>query len=200
VTRIKICGLTRPEDIEAVNAHLPDYAGFVFAQSRRRITVEQARSLSAALDDRIVPVGVFVDAPISQIAAMANDGIIRMVQLHGSEDAAFIHELRQHLTDPRTPIIKAYRAVEGADYLLVDNQTPGSGRPLAMSEAKLRDLLATAPLPVFLAGGISPDTIETALSYKPYAIDISSGAETDGVKDASKIAVLVGRAHEEGRP
>jgi phosphoribosylanthranilate isomerase len=197
MTRIKICGLSRPEDVEAVNAALPDFVGFVFAPSRRQVTLEQARRLSSGLDARIIPVGVFVDAPLEQIIEAVKSGAIHTVQMHGSEDRAAIAEMKHCLPD--TPLIKAYHVVEGADYLLLDNKIPGSGRPLACSSGELHAKLAASTLPVFLAGGITLETIEQALALNPWALDISSGAETDGVKDAAKIAALVQRVREWGR-
>ncbi len=97
MTRIKICGLKRPEDVDYVNQYLPDYAGFVFAGSKRRVTDEQAEELSRKLDERIIPVGVFVNEPVEHIINLVKKGIIRIVQLHGDEDEAYILNLREAL-------------------------------------------------------------------------------------------------------
>ena len=97
MTKIKICGLCRPCDVEYVNAVLPDYCGLVinFPKSHRNLTPEQARELRAGLSPRVTPVGVFVDRPAEEIAALLNDGTITVAQLHGHEDDAYIAALRK---------------------------------------------------------------------------------------------------------
>ena len=96
MTRIKICGLTRPEDVRYVNTAKPDWCGFIlnFPSSRRNVTPEQARALRAGLDPDIRPVGVFVDRPVEEVAALLNSGVISVAQLHGREDNAYISVLR----------------------------------------------------------------------------------------------------------
>ena len=84
--KIKICGLFRSEDIDYVNEARPDYVGFVFAESRRQVSPEQAANLRSRLANGIVPVGVFVNAPAANIAALYRDGVISIAQLHGAED------------------------------------------------------------------------------------------------------------------
>ena len=95
-TRIKICGLTRPEDIQAVNQAKPDFAGFIveFPKSRRNVTVEQLKALREELDDSILPVGVFVNAPVELPAQLLNEGTIALAQLHGQEDENYIRQLK----------------------------------------------------------------------------------------------------------
>ena len=94
--KIKICGLTRPQDIDIVNETLPDYIGFVFAESRRRVTPAQAAALKRRLDQRIKAVGVFVNHDPGALERLAGDGVVDLVQLHGDEDAAYIEEIRRH--------------------------------------------------------------------------------------------------------
>jgi phosphoribosylanthranilate isomerase len=208
--------LTRAEDIDAVNAFRPDYAGFVFApRSRRYVTRERAAALSARLDGGIAAVGVFCDAGLDEIVELVKDGVIDMVQLHGHEDALYVRSLRELLPETAragAPIIQALsadflpsRISSGCcgepDYFLVDNGGGGTGR--AFDWGVLRGLhrdgrlfpgAGSAPggAPFFLAGGIDEGTIAEALALAPYAVDVSSGAETNGVKDASKIARLIG--------
>jgi phosphoribosylanthranilate isomerase len=224
--KIKICGLTRPEDIEAMCATRPDYIGFVFAsRSRRYVTPERAAALRAMLDDGVVPVGVFTDADPDEIVALAAQDVIEAAQLHGSEDAAYISRLRGRLADEGLAGVRIIRALsadflfgdrpgaagflsgfsaEGApDYLLVDNGGGGTGRTFDWSALRGRSKDGMlypsavrrgdngAGFPFFLAGGIDEGNIEDAIAIRPYAIDVSSGAETDGVKDAGKIARLV---------
>ncbi len=136
MTRIKLCGLTRMEDIEAANRLLPGYVGFVFAKrSRRCVSPAQAAELKKRLDKRIKAAGVFVDEKISTIAELAEKGVIDIIQLHGSEDEEYISELRRR-TDK--PIIKAFvisssddaakAERSGADYILLDGGR-GEGTP-----------------------------------------------------------------------
>lgn len=196
MSKIKICGLFRPEDIDSVNETLPDYIGFVFAPSRRQVSAAQAAAFKKRLDARISAVGVFVDAVISDIAALCEDGVIDAVQLHGSEDAAYIARLRE-VTD--APFIKAVRVqsaaqireaqVPSCDYLLLDTYAKGSMG--GSGESFDWALIPPIQKPYFLAGGIDEANMEKALSLRPYCVDISSGAETNGKKDREKIAALV---------
>ena len=93
-SKVKICGLVRPEDIETANLCRPDYIGFVFADSRRRVSIEQAECLRAGLADGILAVGVFVNAPAQEAARIAEKGIIDIIQLHGDEDEAYIRTIK----------------------------------------------------------------------------------------------------------
>ncbi|MDO4270562.1 MAG: phosphoribosylanthranilate isomerase [Eubacteriales bacterium] len=190
--KLKFCGLTRMADIAAANEARPDYAGFVFAESRRRVSDLDAARLRARLDPSIRSVGVFVNDEPAHIAALVRDGVIDLVQLHGDEDARYIARLRG-LTD--APLIKAVRArtradIERAaalpvDFLLLDTYVQhaygGSGKPFDWS------LIGRPSKPYFLAGGICQDNLARALETSAYALDISSGIETDGVKDAAKM-------------
>jgi phosphoribosylanthranilate isomerase len=182
MSKIKICGLSRIEDITAVNQSLPDYIGFVFAPSRRRIDRETAAMLKERLDPRVKAVGVFVDENPDEIMAFKN--IIDIIQLHGSEDERYIKKLKS-MTD--MSIIKAGGEISSAaDYLLFDNATPGSGKTFDWSA------LGGVGRPYFLAGGLNGENIPEAIRLlSPYCIDVSSGAETDGRKDALKIEQIV---------
>jgi phosphoribosylanthranilate isomerase len=211
--KIKICGLTRVEDIEAVNVSRPDYIGFVFARrSRRFVTCDQAAVLRARLDDGITAVGVFSDADTDEVIALVERGVIDMVQLHGGEDASYVRRLRALLHDTARTDVQVIKALSAdffhhndpsngkglwplmsgdsedcPDYLLIDNGAGGTGKTFDWSA--LRGLRVSPPF--FLAGGIDEGNISAATDMEPYAVDVSSGAETDGVKDAAKIARLV---------
>ncbi len=197
MAKIKICGLFREKDIDYVNYARPDYVGFVFAESRRRITKEKAARLRERLAEGIQPVGVFVDAPPEEIAELCTRGIIKIAQLHGSEDEAYIARLKELCP---VPVIKAVPVkgeedvfagqVTRADYLLLDSGSGGGG--VCFDWCFVRDIAK----PFFLAGGIRPENLEEALSLQPYCIDVSSGAETNGVKDKEKIEALVRRVRE----
>jgi len=208
MVKVKICGLTRPCDIDAVNAETPDYVGFVFAESRRKVTPQQARELRARLDTGIVPVGVFVDETPEIVASLVHEGIIDIVQLHGSEDECYIETLKS-LTE--APIIKAVAvqttddvqkwATTAADYLLLDNKTGGSGETFdwsLLSTESTPSIPSTASKPFFLAGGLNATNITHAIeTVKPFAVDASSGVETNGFKDPAKIREFIRRARNE---
>ena len=192
--KIKICGLTRLEDIEAANALLPDYIGFVFwERSKRNVSKEQAKELKSRLDSRIKAVGVFVDAEIDFIADLVSCGIIDVAQLHGSEDEDYISQLRERIGGAE--IIKAFNINKiesfdeaeksSADHIMIDS---GKGSGIAFDWSKLERLKR----PYFLAGGLSAENISEVLaSIKPFAVDVSSGVETDGLKDRAKMKRFV---------
>ncbi|MDD3654866.1 MAG: phosphoribosylanthranilate isomerase, partial [Desulfotomaculaceae bacterium] len=117
MTKIKICGLTKKADIASVNRWLPDYAGFVFCQSRRQVTPEQARLLKAGLDSRVKAVGVFVNEPVQFIVKLVSTGVIDLVQLHGDESEAYMRELKERV---HCPVIKAVRVQSAAQVLAAE--------------------------------------------------------------------------------
>lgn len=188
-TKLKICGLCRPEDIAYVNEVQPDFAGFVFwEKSRRYVTKEQARSLRAGLHPRIAAVGVFLDAPVEEVTALLEEQIIDMAQLHGEESEEDIRYIQAVTGKPVIKALKVHsrREVEAwldsaADYLLFDSGN-GSGQTFDWS------LLAGVERDYFLAGGLCAENLSEAVKeLRPYAVDISSGVETDGKKDLCKI-------------
>ena len=193
MTKIKLCGLTRPYDIEYVNGLLPEYIGFVFApKSRRYISAENAERLRIILDSRITPVGVFVDEKIETIADLVKHETIDIVQLHGNEDEEYINNLRKAVD---CPIIKAFRIESNtdivsankssADYVLLDS---GGGTGTAFDHS----LIQGVTHPYFLAGGLTPENVGTAIqTLHPYAVDASSSLETDGFKDKIKMTAFV---------
>lgn len=197
MTKIKICGLTRQEDIDIVNEVLPDYIGFVFAESRRRVSPEEAAALKMRLDERIRAVGVFVNADIADIEALCRNSVIDLVQLHGDEDSDYIAALMKKIS---CPVIKAVRvqstqqvldtAALPVDYLLLDTYKKDAyGGTGTVFDYKL---IPKLDKPFFLAGGLNAGNIKEAMAASPYCLDISSGVETDGVKDGAKIREIVG--------
>jgi phosphoribosylanthranilate isomerase len=197
--KVKICGLFREEDIDYANEARPDYIGFVFAPGRRHINPHDAARLRRRLDDGIVPVGVFVNHRIEDIALFFRDGLIGAAQLHGEEDEGYIMRLKERCGVPLIKAVKAGAAVpeglgsfpRGADYYLFDSGA-GSGRTFDWSLLRNSPFFTLHPaLPWFLAGGIGLSNITEALDTGCYGVDVSSGAETGGVKDREKIKALV---------
>lgn len=194
MTKIKICGLTREEDIAFANICRPDYIGFVFAEkSKRYVPVQQAAKLSRLLDTDIIPVGVFVNAPVELVVTLLQDKVIRMAQLHGQEDSAYLKELRRRTDQPLLQAfsIAGYQDAEAAecslaDYILLDQGAGGSGKPFDWQYGK------TVRRPIFLAGGLNPDNVADAVSaLHPFAVDVSSGVETGKSKDIEKMKAFV---------
>lgn len=203
MTRVKMCGLFRDEDISYANEVKPDYIGFVFyPKSHRCVSIEKAQSLKARLDPEIKAVGVFVDSDISFIKELVAKNIIDIVQLHGHEDSNYIHELRKSIDNPDISIIQAIVIKNeadilrlpqndfmdnefSADYYLVDSGM-GSGSSFNW------DLLKEHNGKIFLAGGLNTENIAKALStVKPFAVDVSSGIETDRIKDFDKMKKFI---------
>lgn len=197
MTKIKICGLTRCEDIQSVNRCRPDYIGLVFCASRRRVTPAQAALLKGGLDPRIKAVGVFVNEMPGTIIELCKSGIIDGVQLHGDENEVYIKKLKKQLT---CPLIKAIRVQNAeqirqadrlpCDMLLLDTyqtgQYGGSGRAFDHS------MIPAMRKPFMLAGGLDISNIEAAIRRcAPYGVDISSGVETEGLKDETKIRNII---------
>ena len=190
--KVKICGLSRECDILYANELIPDYIGFVFAKSRRQVSMEKAYVLKSKLNVGIKAVGVFVNEPIETVAEIVSKDIIDIIQLHGGEDETYITELRKH-TDKQ--VIKAYRIDSEADIetakrttadmILLDNGSGGTGKCFNWN------LISELSVPYFLAGGIDMGNISQALRLEPFSIDVSSGVETNGVKDFDKMKKLV---------
>ncbi|GHU55583.1 N-(5'-phosphoribosyl)anthranilate isomerase [Spirochaetia bacterium] len=236
MSKIKICGLFREDDIEAANEAGPDYIGFVFASSKRRVSARQAAELRNRLRDGITPVGVFVNTPVGhptqfppeEIAALYRDGVIGIAQLHGGEDGAYIAALKDCTAAEKrgaVPVIKVIKSNElemmsagsaalnhlsdGADYLLFDsggaagNMNGGTGKSfdwnIIANFGMVNARGVQIAIPWFLAGGIDLHNIEQALALEPFAIDVSSGAETNGVKDRDKMIRLTAMVRNYGK-
>lgn len=195
MSKIKICGLSRPCDVDYVNEAKPDFCGFIIGvpKSRRNVTPEKVRQLVKTLSPEIAPVGVFVNAPVEEIAGLTQDGTLQYVQLHGQEDEAYLAALRQKVT---VPIIQAFKVTgtedvrraeqSTADYILLDNGSGGTGKTFDWSN------LRNVTRPYILAGGLGPENLGQAVKQlAPWGTDLSSGVETDGYKDREKILAAV---------
>lgn len=192
MVKVKFCGLTRRCDIDAVNELMPDYVGFVFwKNSKRYITPENALSLRKYLRGEIITVGVFVDESPKIVADMAGN-IIDMIQLHGHEDGEYISHLR---TITHAKIIQAFR-IKTADDVLRAEKSPADFVLLdaGMGAGKLFDwsLIRGVKRAYFLAGGLDAGNVKEAVKIlSPYAVDVSSGIETDGHKDRVKMSAFI---------
>ena len=216
MTKIKLCGLRRLEDIETANLLKPDYIGFVFAKkSKRYISPEEATVLkkrleevnalykqeiseskvnqnNSKLENVIKAVGVFVNEEVEKVAELLNTGIIDLAQLHGSEDEEYISRLR-NLTDK--PIIQAFKIESKEDLIKAEKSIAdhilldaGAGDGMVFNW----ELLKGFERPYFLAGGLNPQNVgEAVRKLNPYGVDVSSGIETDGFKDTVKMQKFV---------
>lgn len=199
----------KPCDIEYANRVKPDLVGFIFANTRRKISLAQAKQFREALDAEISAVGVFVNEDIPVIASLVQDGCIDMIQLHGEEDADYIRRLRK-ICD--VPVIKAVKvqtveqirqvAALPVDYLLLDTYRKGvlGGTGEAFDWELLREAKAAAGdtaegelfgKPYFLAGGLHAGNLREAAALGSYGLDVSSGIETDGSKDFTKMVEVM---------
>ena len=192
MTKIKLCGLRRIEDIETVNILQPDYIGFVFApKSKRYITPDEAAKLKKLLNGNttklIKAVGVFVDEDVEKVVELLNTGVIDIAQLHGNEPEKLVKRLQEN----GVPVIRAFQIkseddvkkaeTSCADHILLDS---GKGSGLTFDWS----ILKNAEMPYFLAGGLDPENVSRAVTdLHPYAVDVSSGLETDGMKDRTKM-------------
>ncbi len=199
----------KPCDIEYANRIKPDFVGFIFANTRRKISAAQAKQFREALDAEIPAVGVFVNEDIPVITSLVQNGCIDMIQLHGEEDADYIRRLRE-VCD--VPVIKAVKvqtveqirqaAALPVDYLLLDTYRKGvlGGTGEAFDWELLREAKAAAGdtaegelfgKPYFLAGGLHAGNLREAAALGSYGLDVSSGIETDGSKDFTKMVKVM---------
>lgn len=201
--KIKLCGLKRIEDIEAVNEAKPDYIGFIFVKkSRRYVSPEMAEQLKQHLNHDIKAVGVFVNADINMVIEQTKKQVLDVIQLHGEEEVAYVKNLKKTVG---VPIIKAISMtkpdarqqirmweISDVDYLLLDSGNGGTGEQF---NYQLLQEIGNLKKPYFLAGGLHPENLENAVQQlqnnQPYALDLSSGIETNGIKDLDKIKKAV---------
>ena len=212
--KVKMCGISKVETIPAVVEAKPDYMGLVFASSKRQVTVEQAKTLVEALHKQckaqndtvsIKTVGVFVNETLDNLVTIANEANLDVVQLHGDEDEAFIQSLKERTNVEVWKAVQIRSAADAAawidssaDMLLFDayhkDERGGTGDIFDWS------CLDTFERPFMLAGGIDSTNVARAIrTVRPYGIDISSGIETNGVKDDEKITAFTKIVNSIGR-
>ena len=206
MVKLKICGMRRSEDIEMANRYKPDYIGFVFAESPRKVSYDQAKELSGLLSEDIVSVGVFVNEHMKLIVDLFKDGIIEMAQLHGDEDEKYIRNLKDKSieeTGKQIPVINAIEIKDGADYdnellkwrdsasdYFILDSGKGSGKTFDWSLIdKESEFFKNS---IFLAGGLNSENLALAIEeFNPFAVDLSSSVETEGFKDEEKIKKII---------
>jgi phosphoribosylanthranilate isomerase len=193
--------MTRVEDIVAVNEARPDFIGFVVdvPGSRRSVSCHEFEQLSALVEPGIGRVGVFVDEPVEVIARLYEARVLDYAQLHGHEDEECIMRLRQlcPVAIMKAFVVRSAEDVERAqrstaNLVLLDN---GRGTGQAFDWTLVRQLRR----PFFLAGGLGPHNVAQAIAdVRPWGVDMSTGLETDGRKDADKIRAAVAAVRREG--
>lgn len=200
MVKVKICGIRRAEDIEIINKYPPDYIGFVFAESKRQIDFDTAKTLKKLLKVNIPVVGVFVNGNVEDILELYRNDIIDIAQLHGDENEDYINQLKEEA--PELKLIKAIEINKKEDlndyenmdveYLLLDSGK-GSGKTFNW------DLInKNISKDFFLAGGLNSANFNQAIErFQPYGIDLSSGVETNGYKDEEKIKKIMELKNEE---
>jgi phosphoribosylanthranilate isomerase len=198
---VKICGVTDVETARVVEQSGADFIGFVFAESKRKVTPDVVKKIIQSLQTSIKTVGVFVDTPKNMVEQIARDVGLDFVQLHGSEtpedvkdyDIPCIKALKLKTADDAKQLI-AYD--ETCAYLLVDSSVPGSGEPFDWTWLQE----TTLHTPLLLAGGLNIDNLDRAKQVKAISgFDVSSGVETDGKKDHQKITAFIDKAKGRGK-
>ena len=188
MTKVKICGLSTAEAVETAVLAGADYIGFVFAESKRQVSLEQARELAKLVTGKTKIVGVFVSPSLEDLEQAIAQVPLDMVQIHGTFDEAMIPKIS-------VPVIRAIQLSDQeaqvssqADYLLFDAPVAGSGQTFDWDLLKDQKIQQD----FFIAGGLTVDNVRQAReTFQPYALDVSSGVETDGHKDIEKIKAFI---------
>lgn len=188
MTKVKICGLSTVEAVETAVLARADYIGFVFAESKRQVSLEQAQELAKRVTGKTKIVGVFVSPSLEDLEQAIGQVSLDMVQIHGTFDEALIPLIS-------VPVIRAIQLSDQeaqvssqADYLLFDAPVAGSGQTFDWDLLKDQKIQQD----FFIAGGLTVDNVRQAReTFQPYALDVSSGVETDGRKDIEKIKAFI---------
>lgn len=203
-TKVKICGITCENDIRIINKYLPDYAGFVFAESKRKVSAETAEKLGGGLDPAIKKAGVFVDMELECLAETAEKAGLDVIQLHGGETQDYIDRLKAKLSR-EMQVWKALRISDKssldmmtaykADFFLMDTYVKGmqGGSGVRFDWSLL--LGVEDRKRIIMAGGLTPDNVNEAIStVKPFGVDVSSGVEIDGKKGEGLVREFIMKA------
>jgi len=190
LTKVKICGLSTPEAVATAVEAGADYIGFVIAKSKRQVSLEQAHELAKGVTGQTKIVGVFVSPSLEELEKALGQVPLDIVQIHGMFDEALIPKIS-------VPVIRAIQIRDEeaqvssqADYLLFDAPVAGSGETFNWQELESQNVTK----PFFIAGGLTEDNVADAIRFfHPYAVDVSSGVETNGIKDQEKIKRFIER-------
>ena len=188
MTKVKICGLSTVEAVETAVLAGADYIGFVFAESKRQVSLEQAHELAKLVTGKTKIVGVFVSPSLEDLEQAIAQVPLDIVQIHGMFDETLISKIS-------VPVIRAIqlsdqeaKVTSPADFLLFDAPVAGSGRTFDWDLLKDQKIQQD----FFIAGGLTVDNVRQAReTFQPYALDVSSGVETDGRKDIEKIKAFI---------
>lgn len=201
MSKVKFCGIKRREDIEYINILKPDYVGFVFAESKREISLNKGRELIKSLNKDIKKVGVFVDESPLRVMEIAKKLELHVLQFHGMEDLNYLKEFHDF------EIWKGIRVKGGQDFKLIDmyknygvlldafveGESGGTGKRFSWETSKILPF----DIKLILAGGLnSENVLEGIEKFKPYVVDVSSSIETNGFKDFNKMKKFIERVRE----
>lgn len=201
MTKVKICGLTRMEDADWANELMPDYVGFMFAESRRRVSPDTAARIAERIDHAVKRVGVFVNPTMDEIRKVLDACPLDVLQLHGEESPDFCRETGMAVWKAfrmRTPEVLTELDAYEADAYMLDGWHPDShGGTKIVFPWEWAAAYDFKDKKVVLAGGLSPDNVAEAIQkVKPWAVDVSSGVETAGIKNIAKIAAFLERVRQ----
>lgn len=190
MTKVKICGLSTKEAVETAVSAGADYIGFVFAPSKRQVTLEEAAELAKLIPVNFKKVGVFVSPSRAQLLEAIEKVGLDLVQVHGQVADALFEDLSCASIQAVQVDGNGHVPNSQADYLLFDAPVAGSGQTFDWGQLDTSGLAQ----PFFIAGGLNEDNVEEAIQhFTPYAVDVSSGVETDGQKDQEKIRRFIER-------
>ena len=190
MTKVKICGLSTKGAVETAVSAGADYIGFVFAPSKRQVTLEQAAELAKIIPTYVKKVGVFVSPSRAELLEAIEKVGLDLVQIHGQVADDLFADLPCSSIQAVQVDGNGHVPNSQADYLLFDAPVAGSGQTFDWGLLDTKDLSQ----PFFIAGGLNEDNIEEAIQhFTPFAVDVSSGVETDGQKDHEKIIRFIER-------
>ena len=190
MTKVKMCGLSTTEAVETAVSAGADYIGFVFAPSKRQVTLEQAAELAKFIPSHIQKVGVFVSPSRAELLEAVDKVGLDLVQVHGQVADDLFEDLPCASIQAVQVDRDGHVPNSQADYLLFDAPVAGSGKTFDWGQLDTTELSQ----PFFIAGGLNEDNVARAIQhFSPFAVDVSSGVETDGQKDHEKIRRFIER-------
>ena len=188
MTKVKICGLSTVEAVETAVLAGADYIGFVFAESKRQVSLEQAQELAKRVTGKTKIVGVFVSPSLEDLEQAIGQVPLDIVQIHGMFDEALIPKISVQVIRAIQLSDQEAKVTSPADFLLFDAPVAGSGQTFDWDLLKDQKIQQD----FFIAGGLTVDNVRQAREiFQPYALDVSSGVETDGHKDIEKIKAFI---------